>query len=73
VPYGKRIVRDQTTMLATETQQIADYIRGIMKKKYAPEEASLHFADTRDTLCYATNDNQQAVSKCWNILPTWLL
>ena len=22
----------------------------------------IHFADTRDTLCYATNDNQSAVS-----------
>jgi 4-hydroxy-3-methylbut-2-enyl diphosphate reductase len=31
-----------------------------MLKKYGAEQISEHFADTRDTLCYATNDNQQA-------------
>lgn len=60
----KRIgVVNQTTMLATETQAIADYLRGIMVKKYGVEEISSHFADTRDTLCYATNDNQDATYK----------
>ena len=29
--------------------------------KPTPEEVSQYFADTRDTLCYATNDNQSAV------------
>lgn len=56
-------VVNQTTMLATETQAIADYLRGIMVKKYGVEEISSHFADTRDTLCYATNDNQDATYK----------
>ena len=31
-----------------------------MLKKYGDEQINDHFADTRDTLCYATNDNQQA-------------
>ncbi len=57
-------VVNQTTMLATETQAIADYIRGVIMKQYQLTEAtaSERFADTRDTLCYATNDNQSAVS-----------
>jgi 4-hydroxy-3-methylbut-2-enyl diphosphate reductase len=53
-------VVNQTTMLATETQAIADYLRETMKKKYGEGEVKNHFADTRDTLCYATNDNQDA-------------
>ena len=53
-------VVNQTTMLANETQEISDYLRSIMIKKYGKENIDEHFADTRDTLCYATNDNQQA-------------
>ena len=52
-------VVNQTTMLATETQEIADYFKNIMALKYGAAEKD-HFADTRDTLCYATNDNQQS-------------
>ncbi len=53
-------VVNQTTMLATETQAIADYFKQVMVEKYGVENQKSHFADTRDTLCYATNDNQQA-------------
>lgn len=53
-------VVNQTTMLATETQEIADFLKATMIKKYGVENQKEHFADTRDTLCYATNDNQQA-------------
>lgn len=53
-------VVNQTTMLATETQAIADYLRQVMVDKYGPNDVRHHFADTRDTLCYATNDNQDA-------------
>ena len=51
-------------MLASDTQAIADYLKGIMIKRYGldPNNSESHFADTRDTLCYATNDNQTAVS-----------
>lgn len=53
-------VVNQTTMLATETQAIADYFRKLMVDKYGIGNIRQHFADTRDTLCYATNDNQDA-------------
>ena len=53
-------VVNQTTMLATETQEISDYLKETMIKKYGIENLKNHFADTRDTLCYATNDNQEA-------------
>ncbi len=53
-------VVNQTTMLASETQAIADYFRNLMIGKYGEATISDHFADTRDTLCYATNDNQDA-------------
>jgi 4-hydroxy-3-methylbut-2-en-1-yl diphosphate reductase len=57
-------VVNQTTMLATETQQIADYLKEVIQKNAAlrNENPADRFADTRDTLCYATNDNQSAVS-----------
>ncbi|MDQ3020773.1 MAG: 4-hydroxy-3-methylbut-2-enyl diphosphate reductase [Bacteroidota bacterium] len=53
-------VVNQTTMLATETQSITDYLKEIMLKKFGYESIKEHFADTRDTLCYATHDNQKA-------------
>lgn len=55
-------VVNQTTMLATDTQAIADYLKQVVIKKHG-ENANIgdYFADTRDTLCYATNDNQTAV------------
>jgi len=57
----KRVgVVNQTTMLASETQGIADYFKQAMVDKYGSENLKDHFADTRDTLCYATNDNQDS-------------
>jgi 4-hydroxy-3-methylbut-2-enyl diphosphate reductase len=57
-------VVNQTTQLATDTQAISDYLKSVMIKKYQLTANNIdeHFADTRDTLCYATNDNQTAVS-----------
>lgn len=54
-------VVNQTTMLATETQAIADYIKQVITTHYN-DTTGERFADTRDTLCYATNDNQSAVT-----------
>lgn len=55
----KRIgVVNQTTMLAAETQAIADYLKDQVRSIYPEPDA---VADTRDTLCYATSDNQSAV------------
>ncbi|HNJ26343.1 MAG TPA: 4-hydroxy-3-methylbut-2-enyl diphosphate reductase [Chitinophagaceae bacterium] len=56
----KRIgVVNQTTMLASDTQAIADFLKDIIIK-VTSETSS--FADTRDTLCYATNENQGSVN-----------
>ena len=56
-------VVNQTTMLATETQAIADHLKQVMVRKHGEEDIKAHFADTRDTLCYATNDNQDATNE----------
>lgn len=56
-------VVNQTTMLATETQAIADHFKQVMVTKYGEADLKAHFADTRDTLCYATNDNQDATNE----------
>ncbi len=53
-------VVNQTTMLATETQAIAEHLRDVMIEKFGQDHIKEHYADTRDTLCYATNDNQSA-------------
>jgi 4-hydroxy-3-methylbut-2-en-1-yl diphosphate reductase len=55
-------VVNQTTMLASDTQGIADYLKNQITKYYnlKPNEVEQRFANTRDTLCYATNDNQDA-------------
>ncbi|MGA0556123.1 4-hydroxy-3-methylbut-2-enyl diphosphate reductase [Larkinella sp. VNQ87] len=55
-------VVNQTTMLASDTQQIADFLKQVMTEHYQlqPDEVDTRFANTRDTLCYATNDNQDS-------------
>jgi len=55
---GKVGVINQTTMLASDTHEIAEYFKEVMIDKHGEENIKSHFADTRDTLCYATNDNQ---------------
>ena len=56
-------VINQTTMLASDTQAIADFLKMVMIGKYNLTENTVaeRFADTRDTLCYATNDNQSSI------------
>jgi 4-hydroxy-3-methylbut-2-en-1-yl diphosphate reductase len=59
----KRIgVVNQTTMLATETEEIVNYLKSIMHAVHGVHS----FADTRDTLCYATNENQVAALELLN-------
>ncbi|MCX8470573.1 MAG: 4-hydroxy-3-methylbut-2-enyl diphosphate reductase [Chitinophagaceae bacterium] len=56
-------VVNQTTMLAEDTQAIAEFIKQTIAAHYNLTATTIaeRFADTRDTLCYATNDNQTAV------------
>ncbi|MEO6610776.1 MAG: 4-hydroxy-3-methylbut-2-enyl diphosphate reductase [Chitinophagaceae bacterium] len=56
-------VVNQTTMLASDTQAIADHLKQVILDTYHPGNTEERFADTRDTLCYATNDNQSSVTK----------
>ena len=51
-------VVNQTTMLASETQGISALLESALTTR--------EFANTRDTLCYATNDNQQATTGALN-------
>ncbi|GAA4446686.1 4-hydroxy-3-methylbut-2-enyl diphosphate reductase [Ravibacter arvi] len=55
-------VVNQTTMLASDTQGIADYLKAVMMRHFGldADTVEAHFANTKDTLCYATNDNQDA-------------
>lgn len=53
-------VINQTTMLATETQEVMNILRAAVVEKYGEDNVKQHFADTSDTLCYATNENQSA-------------
>lgn len=53
-------VINQTTMLATETQSISDFLRNTANQLRASGSGIFEVADTRDTLCYATMDNQQS-------------
>lgn len=57
-------VVNQTTQLATDTQAIAEYLKKVIQQHHGLTDQNIgdRFADTRDTLCYATNDNQTAVS-----------
>lgn len=66
---GRIGVVNQTTMLASDTQGISDFLKSVMIKKYAlnDKEVEERFADTRDTLCYATNENQDAVYSLLNV------
>jgi len=53
-------VINQTTMLAEETQEVGRLVRKALIDRFGDEAISEHFADTRDTLCYATSENQSA-------------
>lgn len=53
-------VINQTTMLATETQEVMEILKEAAIKRYGEADILDHFADTSDTLCYATNENQSA-------------
>jgi 4-hydroxy-3-methylbut-2-en-1-yl diphosphate reductase len=56
-------VINQTTQLASDTQAIAEYLKKVVMQHFNLTEENIdeRFADTRDTLCYATLDNQTAV------------
>jgi 4-hydroxy-3-methylbut-2-enyl diphosphate reductase len=58
--FEKIGVVNQTTMLATETEEITTLFKEVFASKFGENDLFSHFANTRDTLCYATNNNQNA-------------
>lgn len=61
--FQKVGVINQTTMLAEETQAIATLFERIIQQKNEQQKSTIEFTSTRDTLCYATNDNQKAAQE----------
>jgi len=58
--FEKIGIVNQTTMLASETEEISALFKDAFASKFGENELFSHFANTRDTLCYATNNNQNA-------------
>ena len=61
----KIAVVNQTTLLRNETLRIIDYLRVVMTAKYGESEVSNHLCSEGkgDTLCYATQVNQDALQQ----------
>ena len=55
-------VVNQTTLLMNETLAIIEYLRGIFRKKFGDDDR-VGGTSRRDTLCYATQVNQDALSR----------
>lgn len=55
-------VVNQTTLLMNETLEIIEHLRGVYRKKFG-EEDRVGGSSRRDTLCYATQVNQDALSR----------
>ena len=61
----KVAVVNQTTLLRNETLKIIDYLREVITRKYGEEQVANHLwsKGKGDTLCYATQVNQDALQK----------
>ncbi len=61
----KIAVVNQTTLLRNETLEIIEYLKGVMAQKYGVSAAEEHIwsQGKGDTLCYATQVNQDALHK----------
>lgn len=61
----KIAVVNQTTLLRNETVKIIDYLREIIIEKFGESKAEEHICSNgkSDTLCYATQVNQDALQK----------
>ncbi len=58
-------VVNQTTLLMNETSSIIDYFEAVFTARHGPGEATVRIggAGRKDTLCYATQVNQDALSR----------
>ena len=62
---GRIAVVNQTTLLMNETVEIIDYFRSVYRRKYGAAEGDAHVGGSgkKDTLCYATQVNQDALNQ----------
>jgi 4-hydroxy-3-methylbut-2-enyl diphosphate reductase len=58
-------VVNQTTLLMNETVDIIDFFRSVYRQKYGEADGDAHVGGSgkKDTLCYATQVNQDALSR----------
>lgn len=58
-------VVNQTTLLTNETVEIIDYFRDVYRRRHGTPEGDAHVGGSsrRDTLCYATQVNQDALGR----------
>lgn len=57
-------VVNQTTLLRNETLRIIEFLEGVMKEKYGDSAGEhIHSQSRGDTLCYATQVNQDALQR----------
>ena len=47
-------------MLASETKEIINLFTKTLEKLHKTNKVQEYIANTRDTLCYATNENQES-------------
>ncbi len=61
-------VVNQTTLLMNETAAIIDYFKAVFAAKFGPAAGAEHVggAGRKDTLCYATQVNQDALQRALN-------
>ncbi len=59
-------VVNQTTLLMNETLSIIEHLRDVYRKKFG-EESRVGGTSRRDTLCYATQVNQDALSRALSV------
>lgn len=59
-------VVNQTTLLMNETLSIIEHLREVYRKKFG-EESRVGGTSRRDTLCYATQVNQDALSRALSV------
>jgi 4-hydroxy-3-methylbut-2-enyl diphosphate reductase len=55
-------VVNQTTLLMNETLEIIEHLRGVYQRKFG-DDRRVGGSNSRDTLCYATQVNQDALSR----------
>ena len=64
---GRVAVVNQTTLLMNETREIINYLRDVFAEKYGADQpgapARVGGHDRNDTLCYATQVNQDALNR----------